>query len=117
MDTKDEVRAFLEGFKQKIDIHPEGVIYLHRDKNFQTLADLDIRPIDRTACLKNLRVEDYYRGPTIDNEARSDYWEFGIVVKGQEVYVKIRMGNVGKPVICISFHLAERTITYPFKSQ
>ena len=36
-------------------------------------------------------------------------------VKGREVYIKIMLGGVGCQTICISFHIAERPLVYPFK--
>lgn len=44
-----------------------------------------------------------------------DYWEFGKKVNDKEVYIKINMGNTNNPVICMSFHIAEHKISYPFK--
>ena len=40
---------------------------------------------------------------------------FGKDIKNREVYIKIMISNVGGQTICISFHLAESKMTYPFK--
>ena len=37
-------------------------------------------------------------------------------VKGHEVYIKITLGYENCQTICISFHIAEHSLTYPFKS-
>lgn len=37
-----------------------------RGKNAQTLADLEIRPIDREKTLLDLKIEDYSEGPLED---------------------------------------------------
>jgi len=111
--VESDVEAFLSDFKVKMNVF--RVIYTDREKNLQGLLDLEIRSIDRTEVLKSLIVKDYYKGPTKDNVNGPDYWEFGKIVNRKEAYIKITMGNENRPVICISFHLAERAIVYPFK--
>jgi hypothetical protein len=103
----------LADFKAKLDVY--DVVYVHREKNLQALADLDIRPFERTAYLQSLAVEHYYRGPHPDQAGISDLWEFGVQVKGREVYIKIQLGLPSRSTICISFHLAEFPMIYPYK--
>jgi hypothetical protein len=45
-----------------------------------------------------------------------EMWVFGKNVKGQEVYIKIMLGQPGRSTICISFHIAEHPLNYPFKN-
>jgi hypothetical protein len=114
MEIKEsDVEAFLSAFKIKMKIF--RVIYLDRDKNMQALIDLEISAISRTQILEELEVENYLKGPTQDRDNGPDLWEFGKIMNKKEVYIKVSMGNENRPVICISFHLAERAITYPFK--
>jgi hypothetical protein len=113
MATKNEIEGFLSLFKNKLDIF--DVIFLNRDKNLQALIDLEITRVSRTEILKSLGIDNYFRGPTKDFNNGPDLWEFGTICKQKEVYIKITMGIMSKPVICISFHLAERVIDYPFK--
>ena len=114
MDTKrGEVEAYLNDFKQKMEVF--DVVFLNRGKNLQALLDLEIVRASRKEKLKELQVSDYYRGPSQDDFGGEDLWEFGKVINGKEVYIKISIGRQNKPVICISFHLAERKIKYPFK--
>ena len=40
---------------------------------------------------------------------------FGKDVKNREVYIKIMMSELVPQTICISFHLAEHPMKYPFK--
>ncbi len=42
-------------------------------------------------------------------------WVFGKDIKGREVYIKISLGLENCQTICISFHLAEHNMQYPFK--
>jgi len=111
--SESDVEAFLNTFRAKLDIF--DVIFLNRDKNLQALIDLEITRVSRKDILRGLKVDDYYRGPTKDVGHGPDLWEFGSVFNKKEVYIKITIGVMNKPVICISFHLAERAIDYPFK--
>jgi hypothetical protein len=43
-------------------------------------------------------------------------WVFGKEVRGKEIYIKMSMGNENNPAICISFHIAEFSINYPYKN-
>lgn len=91
------------------------VVFLDRAKNIQALIDLEITRVNRKELLLELSVEDYFRGPTKYYDNGPDLWEFGRFLQSKEVYIKITFGVINKPVICISFHLAERAIVYPFK--
>lgn len=44
-----------------------------------------------------------------------EMWVFGKDVKGREVYIKIMISDHCGQTICISFHLAESPMKYPFK--
>ena len=116
MSTKELVHSFLQDFKAKLAVW--GVVYRDdRGKNAQTLLLLDLIPNQRTEILKHLQVPDYSEGPLEERlYGGADMWVFGKVIKEQEIYIKITMGIAGRQVICISFHLAEHSMTYPYKS-
>lgn len=116
MSTKDEVLNFLRDFKVKLRIW--GVVYRdERNKNAQALLALDITPARRTEILNGLEAEDYSSGPIEERlYGGAAMWVFGKHINRQEVYIKITMGMAGRQVICISFHLAERPMTYPLNS-
>jgi len=44
-------------------------------------------------------------------------WVFGKTVKNKEIYIKISLGKENTNAICISFHIAEYDLTYPFKNE
>ncbi|MGO4292537.1 hypothetical protein [Chitinophaga sp. RAB17] len=115
MSGKAEVLGFLQAFKVNLDIW--GVIFRSdRNKNIQALLDLDIRPDDRIDVLKSLELTDYSTGPLEERlNGGASMWIFGKEVKKKEVYIKITMGTIQTAVICISFHLAEFKMKYPFK--
>lgn len=115
MIEKCEVENFLKQFHQKLKIY--NIIFRDdRGKNIRTLAELEITPIYRETVIKNLEVKDYSQGPIVDTLNRlGDMWGFGKDIKRREVYIKISLGLENCQTICISFHLAEHNMQYPFK--
>lgn len=110
----DEIEEFLIGFKLKMKIW--NVFFLNRKKNIQTLSDLEISPNDRIKVLEELESLDFSEGPLEDKMlAGADMWVFGKIIKGQEVYIKITLGKANLGAVCISFHIAEHSMNYPFK--
>jgi hypothetical protein len=61
-------------------------------------------------------LKDFSEGPVEEKiYGGADMWVFGKTIKKREVYIKITMGPIGSSVICISFHLAQHKMNYPFK--
>ena len=115
MSTVEEVKRFLADFKVKQRVY-DILFRDDRGKNTQTLIDLEMRPKDRLEVITCLDYEDYSDGPIQDIlYGGSDMWIFGKMVKGNEIYIKISMGVPGSSVLCISFHVAEYKMKYPFK--
>ena len=116
MITKEEVQKFLEQFNTKVMVF--GIIFRDdRQKNKEALQQLDITPMQRELIVKNLQVQDYVEGPVIDVlNKQGEMWVFGKDVKGREVYIKITLGLPNSSTICISFHIAEHPMSYPFKN-
>jgi hypothetical protein len=117
MATRAEVEGFLRELMEKIRVFE--IVFRPRDKNLKALADLDITAVRRLEYIMKLKEEDYYSGPNKDicNTALPDYFEFGIQVKGVEVYIKINKGLINKPADCMSFHPAEFPMAYPLKNK
>ena len=117
MTNKHQVELFLKALIDKIRYL--DIAFRPRDKNLDALSELDITPIKRVEYLVNLKAEDYYSGPNKDNydPCKPDYYEFGIQIKGKEVYIKISLGLPGKMVDCMSFHIAEFPMKYPLKTK
>lgn len=114
--TKSEVEKFLVDFHQKMKVF--GILFLGREKNFQTLAELEITAHTREKVLEELSAEDFSEGPLEENfYGGKEMWVFGKTLKQKEIYIKITMGMQGSNCICISFHLAEHRMKYPFKTQ
>lgn len=114
--SKDDVQKFLDEFHSKLKVF--GIIYRDdRGKNNKALEVLEIVPSYRSIVIESLRCEDYVEGPVIDALNRlGEMWVFGKDVKGREVYIKIMIPKMIPQTICISFHLAEFPLKYPFKN-
>jgi ribosomal protein S9 len=115
MITKKDVETFLNELHTKMKIF--GILFRDdRGKNQATLQELEIVPSYRTVVIENLRVEDYVQGPVVDELNRlGEMWVFGKDVKGREIYIKVMISGVTSQTICISFHIAEHPLIYPFK--
>lgn len=117
MITKEEVEVFLKLFHQKLKIF-QIIFRDDRGKNAQTLAELEITSKYRETIIKEIKVEDYSQGPIIDTLNRlGDMWIFGKDIKGKEVYIKISLGQENYQTVCISFHVSEHKMKYPFKGE
>ena len=113
--TIAEIEKFLNEFKQKVEIF-DIIFYDDRGKNIDTLATLDIIPNQRKEIIKKITVTDYSEGPITNLlDKLGDLWVFGKEVNGQEVYIKICYGLPNRQTICISFHIAEYPMKYPYK--
>ena len=116
MATKEQIEDFLKRLKEKIKVF-DIIFRDDRGKNLQTLASLEITPTYRKQVVLNIESEDYVEGPIVDTlNKMGEMWVFGKNVKGQEVYIKIMLGQPGRSTICISFHIAEHPLNYPFKN-
>ncbi len=114
--NREQVQRFLDDFHQKTRVF--NIVFRdHRDKNFNALLKLEISSYRRTEIIAALQVEDYSEGPLTDTLYKlSDMWVFGKTEKRKEIYIKISMGAPGSQTICISFHIAEKSMNYPFKN-
>ena len=117
MVTKEQVESFLEELHTKMKIF--GILFRDdREKNRNTLQELEIVPSYRKVVVENLHVEDYVQGPVVDELNRlGEMWVFGKDVKGREIYIKVMISGTTSQTICISFHFAEHPLAYPFKEK
>lgn len=115
MTSRGDVELFLDSFRAKMKSF--GILYRDdRGKNQKALEELEIVPAYRRIIIENLKAEDYLEGSVIDTLNRlGELWVFGKDVKGREVYIKISLGLQDSQTICISFHIAEHQLKYPFK--
>jgi hypothetical protein len=115
--TLAEIQKFLNDFHQKVEVF--DIFFLDdREKNLKSIPELELIPGARKQVVQSLTVDDYSEGP-IKNLLNKwgDLWVFGKDIKGQEVYIKIAYGVPNGRAICISFHLAEYPMKYPYKKK
>ena len=94
-----------------------GYTFWEREKNMQTLAELNLSIEDALEVIYQLTPRDYCSGPEPDRDYRNQrVWKFGCNIDGQEIYVKLADDYRHKAKI-ISFHKAERPIQYPFRRE
>ena len=68
--------------------------------------------------IRNLSFEDYSDGPVKETLYElQEMWIFGKLVKKKEIYIKVSMGKMNSPAICISFHFSGKPLNYPLKSK
>lgn len=114
--TENDVKSFLNEFKVKMGIW-QILFRTDRDKNLQTLADLEITQSAARAIIEKLDVVDFSEGPLEEKmHGIGSMWVFGKEVKKKEIYIKVAMGHEKLPVICVSFHVASKKMSYPFKN-
>ena len=116
MVTIEDVKTFLDQFNIKAQVF--GIFFRDdRPKNRLALIQLDITYLQRVKIVEDLQAQDFVEGPIIDElNKMEEMWVFGKNVKGREVYIKITLGHQNGKTICISFHIAEHPLKYPFKS-
>lgn len=113
--SKEEVRKFLLDFKQTAA--GSGIDLVPRQGTLETLRFLGLTKRNLEETLLELSVADYCAGPKPDRDRPGEIWEFGTNVDGYEVYIKLKVADVGTLRIakCISFHIASRPIRYPYR--
>lgn len=111
-----DVRDFLLEFKQ-VATGGSGIDIVPRAETRPTLARLGLTKANAEEILLALSVTDYCKGPEPDRDRPGNVWFFGLEIEGHEVYIKLKVAQVGDEQIskCISFHVAERPLRYPHR--
>jgi len=109
-----QVTLFLFQFKE---FTRNAFSFYPRKESLDTIARLGITIPQAKEEILGLTYEDYYRGPIPDTDAKKggEYWEFGKLICGQEIFIKLKTVTEYGVAICFSFHIPERQIKYPFK--
>lgn len=113
---REKVAKFLKEFK-KIATAGRGLDLIPRAENIACLAELRITKKNQKEEIMNLTVDDYCEGPEPDKDRPGEVWLFGKRISGKEVYIKLKIAQVGKETIakCLSFHPAKHPLCFPFK--
>lgn len=114
ISTQTEVEAFLKKWKSAC---ANQLSIVQRAKNRDSLACLGWTFTTAKEKLKTLTVQNYIKGPEPDRDKPGEFWFFGINSTQGDVYVKVKIFEcAGKYFAkCVSFHLAEYEIKYPYK--
>ena len=112
----DEIRQFLLEFKN-IVTSGSGVELVPRRNIRPTLIELGLTKNNIEEILLSLSVTDYCKGPEADRDRIGELWFFGKVIQDKEIYIKLKIADVGgiKIAKCISFHIAEYPMSFPYK--
>lgn len=124
---KREVVAFLEELhrlleRDDFDINTDLNLIRKKkqgaDQKFSTpytLLDLDYDAEDIVNRLKELKVEEYSETKIdIDDMNPPILFVFGKDVNGKLIYVKLKIRDQQKQVICVSFHYAKDKMRFPY---
>lgn len=113
--TPDEITAFLLQFK---NIAVKNLIFYNRPEFRDTLAYLGIKTEQAKQAILGLTYLDYSCGPEKNDRGKpGNIWIFGVTISGVEIYVKLSDNFQKGVAVCISFHIAARSLNYPFKSE
>jgi len=113
---KAEIRDFLMEFK-KIMVAGRGLDIVNRRENIDAMAKLGLTKKNLKEEIMTLSVENYCEGPEPDKDRPGYVWVFGKQIGRQEIYIKLKIAQVGKEKIakCLSFHAAKFRLCYPYQ--
>lgn len=116
-ETEKELIKILNEFKAIAK--KGGVYFVPRDDFKRTLTSLGITQAICTDELLSLSVEEYCQGPEDDRDRPGQIWVFGKRFEGIELYIKLKIIKSGKGTVakCLSFHLAEYPLCFPFRPE
>ena len=113
-----QVESFLSDFKNLLDV--SGLPIKHRKKNEDLIFRLGLTQKNCLDILYSLSPENYYKGPAPDDLHGGNYWEFGIEIERELIYIKIKIvtddyGNEWP--VCYSFHDPEFEMSFPLRGR
>lgn len=116
MPLSTDVRDFLLQFKQAAT-QGSGIDIVPRRDTLRTLSQLGLTKSNLEELLLSLSVADYCKGPKEDRDRSGHIWVFGKQIGQQEIYIKLKVAEVkgASMAKCISFHVAEFEMKYPYR--
>lgn len=80
-----------------------------------TLLDLDYDTEDVVNRLKELKVEEYSETKIDKDDVNPPIlFVFGKDINGKRIYVKLKIRDQQKQVVCVSFHYAKDKMEFPY---
>ncbi|MDZ5474182.1 hypothetical protein SM124_21030 [Bacillus sp. 31A1R] len=112
--SKEEITSFLDKCKSYI-FHKKVDFILGPEEKY-TLSNMGISYQDAFELVNEITYMNYYRGPSADHKNPSEVvWEFGFEEVPQDIYIKLKFRNNRDDLLMLSFHYAERPITYAYR--
>lgn len=124
---KREVAAFLDELhklleKEDFDINTD-LILIHKKKQGNdcefstpyTLLELDYDAEDVVSRLKELAIEEYSETKIDKDDINPPLlFVFGKDINGRLIYIKSKIRDQQKQVLCVSFHYAREKMNFPY---
>ncbi len=114
---REEIRDFLEHAKDLVQSRRR--LLLQRRRTMDTLARLGMTHGGLWNEILNLTVSDYVSGPEMDHHRRfpGPIWIFGLRIRRDDLYIKMKLDRYDPEglLVCLSFHVADWPLTYPYK--
>lgn len=113
-DFLEELHSILSSKDFNID---KDLWISYRKKNRNTIIALNYNNEDICRTLTELTVSDYYE-TVYDSDALEDpklLFVFGKEIQKKQIYIKLKITEENRKVICISFHKAEEQMSFPYK--
>jgi hypothetical protein len=118
-----EIDAFLQEFKlhaRKNKLYGED-----RREYKQDLIELSLTVKQRNNIILSLEISNYIDGPKPDRDRAGEIWEFGILLDGVEIYIKLKLvayQPAGEKELvfrskCISLHKAKYPLSFPYHKE
>lgn len=80
-----------------------------------TLLDLEYDAVDVVQRLKQLTIAEYSETKVdTDDENPPTLFVFGKDINGKLIYVKLKIRDQQKKVVCVSFHYAKSKMNFPY---
>lgn len=124
---KREVEAFLDELhrlvgKEDFDINNDLILIRKKKQGNEqkfstpyTLLDLDYDAEDIVDRLKELKVEEYSETKIDKDDVNPPtLFVFGKDINGRLIYVKLKIRDQKKQVLCVSFHYAKNRMEFPY---
>lgn len=114
--SQDEIAEFLKEFK-RVAVKGRGLDIIPPPEKNPTIVMLGLTEKNVKDEILRISVEDYCDGPLEDKDKPGYLWAFGRTVYHCEIYIKLKLANVSGIGVakCISFHIAEFPMKYPYK--
>lgn len=90
--------------------------FYNRAKNVMTLTSLNYSYSDVVNCLLQLQLKHYSETvyDLVGVELPPYLRVFGYYIKRQLIYIKIKITEDDRKVVCVSFHKAEEPMIFPY---